>query len=159
MYIILYITEHLISPACASVSVHRRSTKFRCSFPKVAATGETHPHSPTAKMGSKLLAGDDPHSPSPDSSRLSPHSLDPTAIQPPVGGPPDLGSDLRPTPAPNRVHLQQVTIARSAWQLQSQRPTHPDRTTSGVSPSSWINGQHQSQHGSSSHEPQIGPIV
>ncbi|KAL5987402.1 hypothetical protein ACLOJK_038568 [Asimina triloba] len=25
-----------------------------------------------------------------------------------------------------RVHLQQVTIDRSVWQLQSQRPTHPD---------------------------------
>ncbi|KAL6000632.1 hypothetical protein ACLOJK_024332, partial [Asimina triloba] len=24
---------------------HCRSTEFRCSFPKVAATGETHPHS------------------------------------------------------------------------------------------------------------------
>ncbi|KAL5991175.1 hypothetical protein ACLOJK_012081 [Asimina triloba] len=35
--------------------------------------------SPTAKMGSKLLAGDDPHSPSPDSSRLSPPSADPCA--------------------------------------------------------------------------------
>ncbi|KAL5977950.1 hypothetical protein ACLOJK_036973 [Asimina triloba] len=30
-------------------------------------------------MGSKLLAGDDPHSPSPDSSRLSPPSADPCA--------------------------------------------------------------------------------
>ncbi|KAL6000323.1 hypothetical protein ACLOJK_024018 [Asimina triloba] len=35
--------------------------------------------SPTAKMGSKLLVGDDPHSPSPDSSRLSPPSADPCA--------------------------------------------------------------------------------
>ncbi|KAL6002259.1 hypothetical protein ACLOJK_034189, partial [Asimina triloba] len=35
--------------------------------------------SPTAKMGSKLLAGDDPHSPNPYNSRLSPPSADPCA--------------------------------------------------------------------------------